>query len=67
MTVSAADLRHVEKIVFIGQSVTAHQDCDGWTLVGWEQGLPVHRKPATIDTVVALCNRFEVHFLEFNK
>ena len=67
MTISAVDLRSVEKIIFVGQSVTAHQDRDGWTLAGWEQGLPVHCKPATIDKVVELCNRFETHFLEFKE
>lgn len=49
-------------VQFIGQRVTAERSQDsptGWCVTGWERGLPVHRKPITVEKLAELLRRFD--------
>lgn len=55
-------LDSVFSIEFIGQRVTAERSPDsltGWCVTGWEKGLPVHRKPITVEKLSELLKRFD--------
>ena len=47
------------QIQFLGQSVTAERDSAGWVLTGWQQGLPVCRRPITAETLADLKRRYQ--------
>ncbi len=52
-------LRGVSRVFFTG-AVTAERDSNsatGWTVTGWQQGLPVARKPITAAALQELMNR----------
>lgn len=49
-------------VQFIGQRVTAERSQNsptGWCVTGWERGLPVHRKPITVEKLAELLRRFD--------
>ena len=55
-------LNNILSIRFTGQRVSAERSDDsptGWCVTGWQQGLPVCRKPIGADDVVKLCERFD--------
>jgi hypothetical protein len=55
-----ATLKGVKRVLFTGQAVTVERDKNsvtGWTATGWEQGLPVARKPITAEELGALLAR----------
>ena len=55
-----AILKGVKRVLFTGQAVTVERDknsATGWTATGWEQGLPVARKPITAAELGALLAR----------
>lgn len=50
------------QLQFLGQNVTAERDkhsATGWTVTGWEQGLPVCRRPITAETLADLKRRYD--------
>jgi len=50
----------VLSVQFIGQRVTAERSQDsetGWCVTGWEQGIPVCRKPITVQKLSELMAR----------
>ncbi len=54
-------LTGVTRVLFTGQPVTVERDSNsvtGWTATGWQQGLPVARKPITEADLLALLVRF---------
>jgi hypothetical protein len=56
----------VKRVLFTGQAVTVERDKNsttGWTATGWEQGLPVARKPITAEELGELLQRFPDHVL----
>jgi hypothetical protein len=56
------ELNDILSIRFTGQRVSAERSEDsptGWCVTGWEQGLPICRKPIGADEVVKLCERFD--------
>jgi hypothetical protein len=53
-------LKGISRVLFTGQAVTVERDRNsttGWTATGWEQGLPVARKPITAEELTALLAR----------
>lgn len=53
-------LESILSIRFTGQAVSAERSEDsptGWCVTGWEQGLPVARKPITPAALAELMNR----------
>ena len=53
----ANDLRDVSQVLFTGQRVTVEREPFGWLVTGWEDGLPVARKPMTETELLQLMNR----------
>jgi len=54
-------LESIFSIHFTGQAVSAERSEDsptGWCVTGWQQGLPVARKPISGDDLARLCQRF---------
>jgi len=54
-------LNDIFSIRFTGQAVSAERSDDsptGWCVTGWQQGLPVARKPIKPNELAALCERF---------
>ena len=54
-------LESVLSIRFTGQAVSAERSNDsptGWCVTGWQQGLPVARKPIKPSELASLCDRF---------
>jgi len=54
-------LENVFSIRFTGQAVSAERSQDsptGWCVTGWQQGLPVARKPISGGELARLCQRF---------
>jgi hypothetical protein len=50
-----------KRVTFIGQRVTAERTPDsssGWCVTGWDQGLPVCRRPITAQELAALLQRY---------
>ena len=53
-------LDSILSVTFTGQRVTAERSQDsptGWCVTGWEQGLPVARKPITPAALAELMGR----------
>jgi len=51
-------------ISIAGQRVTFNRkDSTGWIATGWENGLPVHRKPVSDDFMIATLERFPIESL----
>jgi hypothetical protein len=53
-------LAGVTRVLFTGQPVTVERDPNsitGWTATGWQQGLPVARKPITEADLLTLLER----------
>jgi hypothetical protein len=51
-----------QRILIAGQSVTFERSSDsatGWCATGWEQGLPVCRKPIQWKEIQAVLGRFD--------
>jgi hypothetical protein len=46
------------QIQFIGQQVTVERVGSGWVATGWEQGLPVARRPITAEQLADLQRRY---------
>ena len=60
-----ADLRDVSRVLIGGESVTLenYPDNGGWVATGWEDGLPLYRKPITDAQALELVNRFPLSIL----
>jgi hypothetical protein len=61
-------LDSILSVTFTGQRVTAERSQDsptGWCVTGWEQGLPVARKPITPAALADLMSRLPYKFLPF--
>ena len=52
------DLSGVTQILVTGQRVSFERDGAGWVCTGWEQSLPVARKPVTESQVLEVLRRF---------
>jgi hypothetical protein len=51
-----------QRILIAGQSVTFERSSDsatGWCATGWEQGIPVCRKPIQWEEIQAVLGRFD--------
>jgi hypothetical protein len=54
-------LENILSVRFTGQAVSAERSKDsptGWCVTGWQQGLPVARKPISGEELARLCRRF---------
>lgn len=54
-------LENILSVRFTGQAVSAERSDDsptGWCVTGWQQGLPVARKPISGEELARLCQRF---------
>lgn len=52
------DLAGVSQIIVTGQRVTLERHPGGWIATGWEQSLPVARRPVTDAQVAEILLRF---------
>jgi hypothetical protein len=58
---AARIVKLAHSISIAGQRVTFNRKAStGWIATGWEQGLPVHRKPVSDDFMIATLQRFSV-------
>ena len=48
--------RHVS---ITGQFVTFDRYATGWVATGWQQGLPVARRPIAVDAIASILDRFD--------
>lgn len=48
--------RHIS---ITGQFVTFDRYATGWVATGWQQGLPVARRPIASDALAEILNRFD--------
>lgn len=48
--------RHIS---IAGERVTFDRYATGWVATGWEQGLPVARRPIAADALAAILDRFD--------
>jgi hypothetical protein len=48
--------RHIS---ITGQFVTFDRYATGWVATGWQQGLPVARRPIAADALAEILNRFD--------
>ena len=53
----ASDLSNVTQVLFTGQRVTVEREAVGWVATGWEQSLPVCRKPLSEAGLLQTMNR----------
>lgn len=61
MADSFDDLAGVTQIIVTGERISIERDssgCTGWIVTGWEQGLPVARKPIDKNTVLEIIRRY---------
>ena len=49
------------QIVFHGQSVTVENGPTGPIATGWQDGLPLYRKPITLQQLETMLDRFPDH------
>lgn len=61
MNTSEINLKGASRVLIHGQSVTFEKDSQGWVCTGWQQGLPVARKPFAEQDLKALLTRFPRH------
>jgi hypothetical protein len=52
------DLTGVTQILVTGQRVSFERDASGWICTGWQQSLPVARKPVTEAQVLDILSRY---------
>jgi hypothetical protein len=61
MNTSEINLKGATRVLIHGESVTFERDRQGWVCTGWQQGLPVARRPFAEQDLRALLTRFPNH------
>ena len=61
MNTSEINLQSATRVLIHGHSVTFEREGARWICTGWQQGLPVARKPFAEQDLRALLTRFPHH------
>lgn len=64
-TTSMPTFATATRIRIAGQDVTFERGDQGWIATGWQQGLPVARKPITTERLLELLDRFDCSDITF--
>lgn len=53
------NISKASRIIIAGQRVSFEKTPQYWVATGWQQGLPVARRPITTDALVSILGRFD--------
>lgn len=59
-------LQNASRIAIAGQRVTFERGPMGWVATGWERGLPVTRRPITVEYLQQILSRYDGSLISFH-